>query len=104
MRFTRLVEKQGDDGKKMYAFYEGDALACLYHEDDLNWEYKQIAFILNKACILPCFGYLSYEGKLLKLFGCNRQEVANLDIKLLNYQFTTRIPLDRQIMLRGYED
>lgn len=85
---------------EVYGFYNGDVFCASYHEDDLSPEWEQLAHILIKANNMVGFDHISWQGgKDVVVYGLDRNQVIDLDCKLINFQFGDKIPLERQLQL-----
>lgn len=104
MRLTVARQVIVLDGENTFYFYNGDEFCNAYHERDIPVEWQQLAFILENACKLEDFEYAEWEGgTVVELAGLSQAEVINLDCKLINQQFGSKIPVERQLQV-GVKD
>lgn len=85
---------------ELRGFYNGEAFCAAFHDDDMPVEWKQLEFILEKANTMLDFDHVEwYVGNSVKVVGLDRNQIIDLDCKLINFQFGNKIPLERQLQL-----
>lgn len=89
----------------MLGFYNGEVFCGAYHTQDISIEWRQLAFILDRASQMTEFDHISWDhGNSVKVVGLDRNQILDLDCKLINFQFGNKIPLERQLQLVCEED
>lgn len=84
----------------LYGFYNGEVFCEAYHIQDMSIEWTQLAFILDHASKMGYFDHVNWvDGNSVKVFGLDRNQIIDLDCKLINFQFGNKIPLERQLQL-----
>lgn len=85
---------------ELHGFYNGEAFCAAYHDDDMSVEWRQLEYILEKASQMVDFDHIEwYLGNSVKVVGLDRNQIIDLDCKLINFQFGNKIPLERQLQL-----
>lgn len=85
---------------ELHGFYDGEVFCAAYHKEDMSVEWEQLEFLLEKASKMVDFDHIEwYVGNSVKAVGLNRNQIIDLDCKLLNYQFSMKVPLERQLQL-----
>ena len=103
MHFTNLGVLTFENGEVIYHFYDNEVMAACFHEADLTFEWQQLAFILQRVKRSSYYEAISWEpgSKELVVHGADRHDLINLDCQLLNFQFGSKIPLERQLVIGG---
>jgi len=100
MDFTHVV-LMGE----LHGFYDQEVFCAAYHTEDMSVEWEQLEFLLKKASQMVDFDHIEwYVGNTVKVVGLNRNQILDLDCKLLNFQFGNKIPLERQLQLTYEEE
>ncbi|AOQ27270.1 hypothetical protein NWUPM3A1_124 [Escherichia phage vB_EcoM_3A1_SA_NWU] len=98
MRFTRQEVVVLDEAMTMIVFYYEDIFCAAYHLNDIQIEWQQIAFLLDKSTHLDGFEYLEWDGaKEVKIVGLNHDQIVDMQCKLCHYQFSNKVKLERQL-------
>ena len=98
MRFTRQEVVVLDEAMTMIVLYYEDIFCAAYHLNDIQIEWQQIAFLLDKSTHLDGFEYLEWDGaKEVKIVGLNHDQIVDIDCKLCHYQFSNKVKLERQL-------
>lgn len=85
---------------ELHGFYNGEIFCAAYHDNDMSVEWQQLEFILDKAQLIVDFDHIEwYVGNSVKVVGLDRNQIIDLDCKLLKRQFGNKIPLERQLRL-----
>lgn len=98
MRFTRQEVVVLDEAMIMIVFYYEDIFCAAYHSNDIQIEWQQIGFVLNKSNHLAGFEYLEWDGaRQITIVGLNHDQLVDIDCKLCHYQFSNKVKLERQL-------
>lgn len=85
---------------ELHGFYNGEIFCAAYHEDDLSVEWEQLEFLLEKASSMVDYDHIEWYGdNSVKVVGLDRNQILDLDCKLINFQFGMRLPVERQLHL-----
>ncbi len=84
---------------ELHGFYNGEVFCAAYHKDDMSVEWEQLEFILEKASQMVDYDHIEwYSDNSVKVVGLDRNQILDLDCKLINFQFGNKIPLERQLV------
>lgn len=105
MRVTRYVRSETIDGGIMYAFYDDKTFCSAFYEEDLSTEWQQIIFLLDILKRRDNFEGIEWTaGSKVIVAGLSKHELLDLDCKLCNYQFSKRLPIERQLGVEIHVD
>lgn len=101
------VTLTGDVGSAM-VFHAEDGSnnpVCINHSvEGATNAYKQLFFMVDTLSRLYPENFLEWDfGNYFSIPGLDQQQLFDLDMKLINFQFNSKIPVEEQILIKEIE-